>query len=178
MSDFLFYLFASFTLLAGIMVVLSRDAINSALYMIVSLLGIAALFFMLQAYFLGVLQILVYAGAVVVLFLFVIMLSEGKKEPLFKSRPLSFFCSVTALFILGIGVVKLWGSTKSNHFPAVQEKYEVAASLSKNFGVELFSKYMLPFQLSGLLLLVAMIGVVLLSSKKETTKNSSPQDNT
>ena len=81
MPDGLFTFFAALTLGAALLLVLSRNAVTSAMGMILALVGIAADFFLLDAYFLGVLQVLVYAGAVMVLFLFIIMLLDTDEAP-------------------------------------------------------------------------------------------------
>jgi NADH-quinone oxidoreductase subunit J len=74
MADFLFYIFAALILGSALAVVLNRDAVNAAMFLILAFVGVAGMFVLLEAYFLAVLQILVYAGAVVVLFLFIVML--------------------------------------------------------------------------------------------------------
>ena len=80
MLDILFYIFAAITLVSALIMVLSPNAVNGAMCMIVSFVGTAALFVLLEAYFLAALQILVYAGAVMVLFLFIIMLLDVDKD--------------------------------------------------------------------------------------------------
>ena len=80
MIDFLFYLFAAITLLSALFMVLSPNAVNGAMCMIVSFVSTAALFVLLEAYFLAILQVLVYAGAVMVLFLFIIMLLNAESN--------------------------------------------------------------------------------------------------
>ena len=79
MLDTLFYVFSAITLITALLMVLSPNAVNGALCMILSFVGTAALFVLLEAYFIAVLQILVYAGAVMVLFLFIIMLLNVEK---------------------------------------------------------------------------------------------------
>src|SRR6185437_14764193 len=80
MSPFLFWIFASLTLIFGAAVVVNRNPVASALSLVVSFLGLAALFMSLDAYFIGIIQVLVYAGAVMVLFLFIIMLLDLRAE--------------------------------------------------------------------------------------------------
>src|SRR6516165_70083 len=84
MSPFLFWIFALMTLIFGAAVVLNRNPVASALSLVVSFLGLAALFVSLDAYFIGIIQVLVYAGAVMVLFLFIIMLLDLQAEKLRK----------------------------------------------------------------------------------------------
>src|SRR5438552_17000189 len=87
MSPFLFWIFALMTLIFGAAVVLNRNPVASALSLVVSYLGLAALFVSLDAYFIGIIQVLVYAGAVMVLFLFIIMLLDRRAE---EGRPISW----------------------------------------------------------------------------------------
>ena len=102
--DWLFIVFSVLTLGGGLLMILSRHPVTAAMYMIVSMLGVAALFVLLDAFFLAVLQVLVYAGAVMVLFLFIIMLLDvGPKGA--KSARLAWLpglAGVAATFLLGI----------------------------------------------------------------------------
>ena len=113
MPAFLFYFFSALTILAALLVVLNRDAVNSAMCMIVSLAGVAALFVLLQAYFLAVLQVVVYAGAVMVLFLFIIMLLDPKTRRIPVSE-MNMVVGLVALIALAMGA--FWLASK---YPAV-----------------------------------------------------------
>ena len=170
MVDFLFYVFAALTALAGFKAVFSRNAIDAAMSLIVCLLGIAALFVLLEAFFLAALQVLIYAGAIVVLFLFIIMLlgNEGeKKVQLKRSFYLRLIPPVLSLLILCGGVYLLFAPNGYNaNAPELNPDFEPAAALSKNFGYELFTRYLLPFQVAGFLLLIAVVGILAIS--KET----------
>ena len=163
MIDFLFYLFAVLTVVAALLVVLSSNAVNSAMFMIVSFVGTASLFVMLQAYFLAILQVLVYAGAIIVLFLFIIMLLEVDRVEKRKPAKLSLVLSMLGLALLVGGVLKLFSG--DGGFLAVAQVETPAASYSRKFGYELFTRYLLPVQVAGFLLLIAMIGVIKLSKR-------------
>ena len=180
MLDILFYVFSAITLIAAVLMVLMPNAVNSAFCMIVAFLGTAALFVLLEAYFLAVVQVVVYAGAVMVLFLFIIMLLDVEKEQgaEFKSK--------LTLAASGIGfllfAVLLFSAFSGGHLPepaltAVTENPEVFdagvpfTTSSKSFGYSLFTKYMLPFQVAGFLLLAAMIGVIVVSKRHEVTED-------
>ncbi len=163
MHEVLFYLFAAMTLLPAVMLVCSRNTVNAAMLMIVSFVGTAALFAMLQAYLLSVLQIMVYAGAVVVLFLFIIMLLDAGRIKSLKGRirqiivPLAFFVALSILPVLAI---------LSGRGGEAQIGEAVApASSAEQFGLLLFTKYQLPFELTGFLLLAAMVGVIFISRR-------------
>lgn len=174
-TDFLFFLFAAFTVFSAMAMILNRNAVNSAMFMILTFVGMAGLFILLESFFLGILQILVYAGAIMVLFLFIIMLLDVKED---EKQPLNIPSMVVALLglvilVIGIGLLfadtgtLLNGDVTANpvpELPSASEPMEFATK-SKSFGYGLFTKYMLPFQMTGVLLLVAMIGVIVLSKK-------------
>lgn len=173
MPDPLFVFFAALTLGAAVLLVASRNAVTSAMGMILALVGIAAEFFLLDAYFLGVLQILVYAGAVMVLFLFIIMLLDTDKPA--SRYPWVKAAGGLALFLLlAAGVLALFLHSGALDRTAGATPPELAANPSdfatsaKAFGRLLYTKYMLPLQLAGLLLLLALVGVVNLSKDSKT----------
>jgi len=151
----------------AVMVVLHRNPVASALSLVVSFLGLAALFALLDAYFIAVIQVLVYAGAVMVLFLFIIMLLDLKAEERRKWNPLAMIGGllVTAGFA-GLLVKVL------NQFPVGDRSFPPISASSNltddvhNVGTTLFTSYNLPFQVVGVLVLVATIGVVVLSKRE------------
>lgn len=171
--DFLFYLFATLTVGSALFLVLSRNTVNSAMFLILSFIGTAGLFVLLSAFLLAVLQVLVYAGAVVVLFLFIIMLLDVEANKQRRFNPYILAASLVAFGLLTTAALQLF---VFNNGLAIQEAPEITqlpppetplaySTAPKSFGYSLFTKYMLPFQLTGLLLLVAMIGVILISKK-------------
>ncbi|RME68691.1 MAG: NADH-quinone oxidoreductase subunit J [Verrucomicrobia bacterium] len=162
MQDFLFYLFSAITLGGALLVVTSRNAVNSAVFLIVTFLGMAALFVLLESYFLAVLQVLVYAGAVVVLFLFIIMLLDVKGGRRRRLGGMSAFAAAIAGLLLVSGVVTLFTGIGERMTPATATG--VGAQLH-SFGYALFTTHLLPMQVTGFLLLVAMIGVIVLSKR-------------
>jgi len=164
MSPILFWLFSALMLGFGANVILNRNPIASALSLVVSFLGLAALFVGLDAYFIGVIQVLVYAGAVMVLFLFIIMLLDLKKEKRRNLRPFAVIGggAVVAAFVTQLLIVlsRFPGGTKT--LPALTGSLDD----TRNIGSTLFSNYNLPFQAVGVLVLVATIGVVVLSKRE------------
>lgn len=163
MSDVFFYIFSVIVLGCGFGVVGSRNPVNAAMFLILAFLGMASLFVMLEAYFLAVIQVLVYAGAVVVLFLFIIMLLDVKESASRPMKPLSIAAGLIGFAILMTGVVVI---ASSESIKAAGDTLPEATGVSlKNFGYELFTTYLLPMQVTGFLLLVAMIGVIALSKK-------------
>ncbi|MGB0409285.1 MAG: NADH-quinone oxidoreductase subunit J [Opitutales bacterium] len=183
MLDILFYLFAVITLISGLLMVLSPNAVNGAICMIVSFVGTAALFVLLEAYFLAVLQILVYAGAVMVLFLFIIMLLDVDQDGSSYLKDRMTLAGATMGFaLLAMLIVSAFAGGVHLPEPALLpveanpggEGPGIPFTTSaKSFGYSLFTKYMLPFQVTGFLLLAAMIGVIVVSKKHRDASHES-----
>ncbi len=167
MPDPLFVFLSALTLGGAALLVGSRHPVTSAMGMIIALVGIAGQFFALDAYFLGVLQILVYAGAVMVLFLFIIMLIDAPAPK--EAYPWRRAALGLGIFLALAGVVSLLSSDPLLNRPASATPPELAtnpetlATTAKAYGRSLWTKYTLPLQLAGLLLLLALVGVVSLS---------------
>ncbi len=162
MADSLFYLFAALTLVPALALVFLRGTVNAAMCMIVSFVGAAGLFGLLGAWFLAILQILVYAGAVIVLFLFIIMLLEVEHDKV-KFKLVTTLASSVGLVLLSFGVVQLFSH---GHLPEPAPlPTESPAGVIRNYGELMFTKYLLPFQVAGILMLVAVLGVIVLSKK-------------
>ena len=160
MQEILFYLFAVLTVICGVLVILNRNPVNSAMFLVLSIASMAGLFVLLHAFFLAAIQVLVYAGAVMVLFLFVIMLLDLKEE---QRRKIKVFGMVAgAASVLAIAFV-FWRSLRGTVFimPEAPAVGDTAA-----LGSLLFTQYALPFEILSVLLLVAMVGVILLSKKE------------
>lgn len=174
MPDPLFVFLAALTLGGAALLVCSRQPVTSAMGMIVALLGIAGQFFALDAYFLGVLQILVYAGAVMVLFLFIIMLLDA--PPPAEAYPWRRAAAGAAVFA-GLGALALLlasdpllARTAGPTPPELAATPEALATSAKAYGRSLWTKHQLPLQLAGLLLLLALVGVVSLSKAPKSAE--------
>jgi|ERR1043166_4072127 NADH-quinone oxidoreductase subunit J len=165
MSPFLFWVFALMTLIFGAGVVVNRNPVASALSLVVSFLGLSALFMSLDAYFVGIIQVLVYAGAVMVLFLFIIMLLNLQAEERRRINWLAAVGGVGVAIILLIQIALTIGRFEAGRktFPPLSES---AIDDVRSIGTALFRNYNLPFQIIGVLVLVATIGVVLLSKRE------------
>ena len=168
MESILFNIFAVLAVLSALLVVvnpLSRSPVTSAMFIVTTMISISGLFVLLNAYFLAAVQILVYAGAVMVLFLFVIMLLDVQETARRKLRIVSLvmgFAAVGALF----GVYK---SSVEATYEDVEAVDEVVVGSTEALARGLFSKdngFILPFEIVSILLLVAMIGAILLSKKE------------
>ena len=164
-SPFLFWVFALMTLIFGAAVVINRNPVASALSLVVSFLGLAALFMSLDAYFVGIIQVLVYAGAVMVLFLFVIMLLNLQAE---ERRRINWIAAAGGTGVAVILLIQIVFTIR--HFEPARQTFPSLTSPTtddvRNIGAVLFSNYNLPFQIVGVLVLVATIGVVLLSKRE------------
>jgi NADH-quinone oxidoreductase subunit J len=169
MSPILFYLFAALTLFFGVGVVVNRNPVASALCLVVSFLGLAALFVGLDAYFIAVVQVLVYAGAVMVLFLFIIMLLDLKAEVRRKINLPAYAGGglVAIAFIAQLWLVLDRFSPGHSPLPAIWLKEgQTGIDDVRHVGTTLFTAHNLPFQVIGALILVATIGVVVLSKRE------------
>lgn len=165
MPPFLFWFFAGMTLVFGAAVVLNRSPVASALSLVVSFLGLAALFMSLEAYFIGIIQVLVYAGAVMVLFLFIIMLLDLRAE---KLRRINWLASAGGIAVAVTLVVQIFYVVGNFRFARQPFPPLTASTIDdvRNVGSALFENYNLPFQIIGVLVLVATIGVVVLSKRE------------
>jgi NADH-quinone oxidoreductase subunit J len=164
MSPFLFYFFAFLMLVFGAAVILNRNPIASALSLVISFMGLSALFMSLDAFFIGIIQVLVYAGAVMVLFLFIIMLLDLRAEVLRKINYVAVAggTAVALAFLVQICFVVKHLSAAGQPFPSLTAKTDDV----RNIGHLLFTNFNLPFQIIGVLVLVATIGVVVLSKRE------------
>ena len=165
MGPFLFNLFAAFTLVCAAGVVVSRNAVNGAMCLLLSLVGVAGLFVGLNAYLLAFLLLLVYAGAIVALFLFIIMLLDvkGDQRPGLKHVPL--IARLVALALVAAGVASFF--TRGRLIAPAASAVPMVGDDLKQYAYSLFTTYLLPVQVIGFLLLAAMLGVIVLSKKFE-----------
>jgi NADH-quinone oxidoreductase subunit J len=162
---FAFYLFAISVVTAGLMVTVSRNPVHSVLWLILAFLSSAGLFVLLGAEFVAMLLIIVYVGAVAVLFLFVVMMLDVDfaelKGEMARYMPLGLLIGVVILMQLGIvfGAWEMADGADAMRGAVTPEDVSNTAAL----GLLLYDKYILLFQLAGLILLVAMIGAIVLT---------------
>jgi len=166
-ADFAFYVFSAVSVSAGLLTVTARNPVHSVLWLILAFLSAAGLFVLLGAEFVAMLLIIVYVGAVAVLFLFVVMMLDVDfaelKAEMAQYLPLALLVGVVLLMEPGL-VIGTW--TYSEHAdglraavtPAISEAHNTAA-----LGRLLYDDYLLLFQLAGLVLLVAMVGAIVLT---------------
>ena len=157
-----FYVFTALTLAAALSVVLNRQPIYSVLSLLVVMFCLAALFIMLGAYFVAALQVLLYAGAVLVLFLFVIMLLNLEQDALSRMRLYTLRISGTIAALLLFGTLaRVFRET-----PAPPVNPALPGGTVESIGRLLFSTYLLPFELTSFIILAAVIGAVTLAKQK------------
>lgn len=186
--EVLFYIFSAIMIAFGLGVVVSRNPVTSAMCLVGSFLGLAALFIQLDAFFIGIIQILVYAGAVMVLFLFIIMLLDLKAE---EKKSVNYMAFAGGLILALVFMVQL--SAVLSNFEAGDVGFSSPDSqltLDKDLpglpetanarlredklpdvhlvGRTLFTRFNYPLQMVGVLLLVSTIGVIILSKRKLT----------
>jgi len=164
MSLISFFILAFLALLTALGVLLSKNAVYSALSLLAHFLTIALLYFALSAQFLGIVQVIVYAGAIVVLFLFVIMLIGGEISPVIHDkRPAARIAAVVlgALFLLGLMAVLFKGLPPGAAPAGAPDAGSVQAVAGP-----LYTTYLLPFELASVLLLAGMLGGIVLALKE------------
>lgn len=167
MGDFTFYLFAVSVLTGGLMTVTARNPVHSVLWLILAFLSAAGLFVLIGAEFVAMLLIIVYVGAVAVLFLFVVMMLDidfaALKAETARYLPLGALIGVVLLMQLGLAF-GAWefsagvDTRLGNPIPPLDQAHNTQA-----LGLILYDRYILLFQLSGLILLVAMVGAIVLT---------------
>jgi NADH-quinone oxidoreductase subunit J len=168
MDTAFFYLFALLVLGGAIMTITRRNAIHSAISLIVSLMGVAGLYLLQKAEFLFAVQIILYIGGIMVLFLFVIMLvnlDEQAKERQFNGQ---WWVALACVVLVGAQVFYFirQGSDALRLPPAVDTSVNMTKGNTEMIADALFSEYLLPFEIASLLLLVAVVGSVVMAKKR------------
>jgi len=165
MPPILFWCFAIIMLVFGALVIINRNPIASALSLVVCFLGLSALFMGLDAFFIGIIQVLVYAGAVMVLFLFIIMLLDLRAEERRTINWITFAGGAVVSLSLLVQIFAVVRRTRiaHEHFPPLASP---RLDDVRNIGSLLFSNYNLPFQIIAVLILVATVGVIVLSKRE------------
>lgn len=163
MTPIVFYILAVLTVGSALLMVTRRNPIASALWLVVCFFVFAALYVTLSAHFIAVLQVLLYAGAIMVLFVFVIMLLNFREEEI-KDRVLQFSGllggSAAIYFLVLLSLSLLRGKTFAF------EKLGSNFGTVKEVGMLLFTRYLVPFELTSILLLVAIVGSVVMGKRK------------
>jgi NADH-quinone oxidoreductase subunit J len=160
----LFYFLSFVAVLSALLVVFSKNPVYSVLYLIITFFAIAGHYVLLKAEFLAVVHVIVYAGAIMVLFLYVIMLLNLNRD----SEPhKSNILKVAAAICAGLLLIVLVGSLKGSSMIADPLPNTTDIGSVKNLGKVLFRDFLLPFEIASVLLLAAMIGVVMLGKQEK-----------
>jgi len=164
MMDILFLLLSFFAILGGVGMVVFHQPVHSALGLILTIIAMAGLFALLSASFLFMVQIIVYAGAIITLFIFIIMFLNVKEANLPKepNKNITLFLGSIALLPLNFLILRAFYKMPLE-IPSLQENF----GKIKPLGIELFTKWLLPFELISILLLVALLGAVVFGRKDE-----------
>lgn len=162
-----FYTLAAFVLGFAVLVVSTKDTVHSVLFLVLDFLFVAALYVLLAAEFLAVIQILVYAGGIVVLYLFVVMLVNLKRPPEAYSDPrrqtkLGF--GLAAAILVELAAISMF--TYVRPVPAAAATALPVTGNTEQVGWMLYTSYLIPFEIASMLLLVAMIGAIILAKRE------------
>jgi NADH-quinone oxidoreductase subunit J len=184
MVQFLFYLFAFAAVLGAVMCILHRNAVVSAIWLMSTMFSLAAIFFLLGAELIGILQILVYVGAILVVFLFVLMLLNLTHAAPDLRGPVSLGTTVVVIGLLVLELAALWRYTPGRlaadiaQSPMLADPSSVfaAGDLSRQdaaargvvgaLAAPLFQTYLVPFEITSILLLAAIVGAVVLAKRR------------
>ncbi len=162
-TQWLFGILSFLAIMFALMVVFTRNPVNSVLYLVLTFFCIAGHYLLLNAQFLAVVHIVVYAGAIMVLFLFVIMLMNLNEE----SEPQkSLLTKIIAGCIGGVLLVVMVGSLKGAEQLQFSQQGASQIGLVKNLGRVLFGEFLFPFEVASVLLLAAMVGAIFLAKKE------------
>jgi NADH-quinone oxidoreductase subunit J len=162
--ELIFIGLAAVALISGVLVVFQTHPLRSALWLIVNFFAVAGIYLLLHAEFIAAIQIIVYAGAIMVLFLFVIMLlnlrepEEPTKRPYSGQKVAGIALSIAAAFFISFGLSRVHLAPAAPAAPGLGNTESIARLL--------FTDYLLPFEVTSVLLLVSIVGAVVLSKSK------------
>jgi len=165
-TSVIFYVLASALVACSLGVILSRSATYSVLSLVAAMGFLSGLFFLLGAYLVGMVLLLVYAGAVLVLFLFVVMTLDLKETPCSLRRGFGFLAQI--VLSVAAGGALFWQCMRAIHALPAQPPQPVAGSVEA-VGIVLFRQYVLPFELTSLLIFSGILSVIVLAKKDSTT---------
>lgn len=171
LNIFLFLAFVA--ILSALMVVFSKNPVYSVLYLIITFFCIAGHYVLLDAQFLAVVHVIVYAGAIMVLFLYVIMLLNLNRE----SEPhKNTYLKIAATISAGLLMILLVGSLKGTEAIIAKNTTAEGIGYVKNLGQTMFNEFLLPFEITSLLLLAAMVGAVMIGKPRHKGEKVEPLD--
>lgn len=160
-EEAIFYVVATVTVIGGLGVVLARNVVHSALFLILALISVAGIFILLAAEFLAIVQVLIYGGAVTILILFAMMLTRVRDMPAALDGPQKPFAALAAGSFLGVAIVAIL----STDWPGQTKEVNVVAF--EDIGNALFTTWAVPFEIASLVLTVALLGAIILARSEE-----------
>jgi NADH-quinone oxidoreductase subunit J len=165
MEQVIFYILAFVAIVSSLFMITRNSPVHSALWMLLTFFAVAGIFVQLDAEFVAAIQVLVYAGAILVLYLFVVMLLNPKSHGFIKA-PFRYVIGVVASIIIVFQVLMtLKSSEVIGKLGWVTPQLAQELGNVKMFGKELFTTYLVPFEIASILLLIAMIGAIVLAKK-------------
>ncbi|UOE40184.1 NADH-quinone oxidoreductase subunit J [Chryseobacterium suipulveris] len=162
MEQIIFFFIAFLAVASAFFFVFGKNPIYSILSLIVTFFSIAALYILLNAQFLGIVQIIVYAGAIMVLFLYILMMLNLNKADESRKQNIMKFIGVFTAGLLLIGIL---GAFRGMQTGTIAGNVDSSVGLTKNLGRLLFNEYVLPFELASILILAGIVGAVLIGKK-------------
>ncbi len=164
----IFCILSAITLGTAFLTIYSKNPIHSAIYLVICMVSIMGHYLLFNAQFLALVQLIVYAGAIMVLFLFTIMLMNLNKEDEVHKPRITRLGAIAVFIVMSIVLVTIFIHSKTimGDYDSSGEDFQSI----KKLGTILLNEYMVPFEFASVLLLVAMIGVVLISKKEKTEK--------
>ena len=164
-----FYVISALILGFAVLVVSTRNTVHAVLFLVLNFLAVAALYVLLTAQFLAVIQVLVYAGGIVVLYLFVVMLVNLKRPPEDHSAPqrrpwLGF--ALTGAVLAELAAILVFGGFGGATDASAAQSSDLAVSNVERIGMLLYTDYLIPFEVASMLLLVAMVGAIILAKRE------------
>ena len=163
MDQILFFIVAFLAIASAVYFVFAKNPMYAILSLIVTMFSISGMYILLNAQFLGIVQIIVYTGAIMVLFLYILMMLNLNKEDESKKDNLPKFIGIFSVCILFVGML---GAYKGLSGKTVAEgNIDYSVGLTKNLGRLLFNEYVLPFELASILILAGIVGAVLIGKK-------------
>ena len=172
-TEILFWFLTALALFSALMVVFSNNPVHSVLWLIVVFIAITGHYILMNAQFLAIVNMIVYAGAIMVLFLFVIMFMNLNKESEPQRNKWIYFASVLSG---GTFLLVLVAALKDNGGFINSWRGEGSIGLIRNLGNVLFTDYVVPFEISSILFLSAMVGAVILGRKEKQVQTENPSN--
>jgi len=163
MDQILFFIVAFLAIASAVYFVFAKNPMYAILSLIVTMFSIAGMYILLNAQFLGIVQIIVYTGAIMVLFLYILMMLNLNKEDESKKESLPKFIGIVSVCILFVGMLGAYRGLSGK--TTVADNIDHSVGLTKNLGRLLFNEYVLPFELASILILAGIVGAVLIGKK-------------